>query len=180
MSSSTRIMSRRYGSVSNGMSERGGLILRKDKLDLESGAVLCLEVTINGEQRVLAGVATAETISASVTVHPGFNQAWITVDGEVAPEGQPNADAHWLTGSAALGDVVQIRLVESNAPTAPRLGRIDLSVKARDDIPFVCAFCGKEPKDVQGMLASRKAMICRGCLRELQAIASEQDPEVEG
>ena len=58
MSSSTRIMSRRYGSVSNGMSERGGLILRKDKLDLESGAVLCLEVTINGEQRVLAGVAT--------------------------------------------------------------------------------------------------------------------------
>jgi hypothetical protein len=138
--------------------------------------VLCLEVTINGGQRVLAGVAMAETLSASVTVHPGFNQAWIKVDGEIAPEGQPNADAHWLTSSAALGDVVQIRLVESNDPTTPRLGRVDLESTPvpADAIPFVCAFCGKEPKDVEGMLASRKAMICHGCLREFHEIASQE------
>jgi len=76
--------------------------------------MLCLEVTINGEQRVCAGVAIAQTLNASVTAHPGFNQAWIHVDGEIAPEGQPNADAHWLTSSAAIGDVVQIRLIESD------------------------------------------------------------------
>jgi hypothetical protein len=139
------------------------------------GAVLCLEVTINGEQRVLAGVAMAETLSASVTAHPGFNQAWIKVDGEIAPEGQPNADAHWLTSSASVGDIVQIRLIESDSPTTPSLGRIDLEAKPAptDGIPFVCGFCGKEPKDVEGMLAGRKAMICRGCLRELHAIDCE-------
>ena len=144
--------------------------------------MLCLEVTINGEQRVLAGVAMAETLNASVTVHPGFNQAWIKVDGEIAPDGQPNADAHWLTSSAAVGDVVQIRLIESDDPTTPTLGRIDLEVAPvpTDAIPFVCAFCGKEPKDVEGMLASRKAMICRGCLRELHAIASDDEAAVEG
>lgn len=139
--------------------------------------MLCLEVTINGEQRVLAGVATAETVSASVSVHPGFDQAWIKVDGEIAPEGQPKADATWLTSSAAVGDVVQIRLVESNDPTTPSLGRVDLGVMPvpTDAIPFVCAFCGKEPKDVEGMLASRKAMICHGCLREFHAIATDED-----
>ena len=137
--------------------------------------MLCLEVTINGQQRVLAGVAMAETVSASVSVHPGFSQSWIQVEGEIAPSGQPNADAHWLSSSAALGDVVQIRLVESDAPTTPSLSRIDLTVAHTDEIPFVCAFCGKEPKDVERMLASRKAMICRGCLQELQAIASNDD-----
>ena len=144
--------------------------------------MLCLEVTINGEQRVLAGVAMAETLSASVTVHPGFDQAWIKVDGEISPEGQPNADAHWLSSSAALGDVVQIRLVESNDPTAPSLGRVDLAITPvpTDAIPFVCAFCGREPKDVDRMLASRKAMICRGCVREFYAIASDDDAAVEG
>jgi hypothetical protein len=139
--------------------------------------MLCLEVIINGEQRVVAGAAMAEAVSASVTFHPGFNQAWIKVDGEIAPEGQPNADAHWLTSSAAVGDVVQIRLIESDDPTTPTLGRIDLEAipAPTDGIPFVCAFCGKEPKDVEGMLASRKAMICRGCLRELHAIAGDDD-----
>jgi hypothetical protein len=139
--------------------------------------VLCLEVTINGAQRVLAGDAMAETLSAAVTVHPGFDRAWIKVDGEIAPEGQPNADAHWLASSAGLGDVVQIRLVESNEPTAPSVGRIDLATAPvpTDAIPFVCAFCGKEPQDTEQMLASRKAMICRGCLRELHAIASSED-----
>jgi hypothetical protein len=142
----------------------------------EGGGVLCLEVTINGERRVMAGVATAETLSASVSVHPGFDQAWIKVDGEIAPEGQPKADAHWLTSGAALGDVVQIRLVESNDPTTPSLGRVDLGVTPAptDAIPFVCAFCGREPKDVEGMLASRKAMICHGCLWEFHAIATDE------
>jgi hypothetical protein len=142
--------------------------------------VLCLEVTINGEQRVLAGAAMAQSVSASVSVHPGFDQAWIKVDGEIAPDGQPNIDAHWLTSSAAMGDVVQIRLVESGTPTDPSLSRIDLTAAHTDGIPFVCAFCGKEPKDVERMLASRKAMICRGCLRELHAIASEDDAAGEG
>jgi hypothetical protein len=141
------------------------------------GAVLCIEVTINGEQRVLAGVALAQTLNASVTVHPGFNQAWIKVDGEIAPEGQPNADAHWLTSSASVGDVVQIRLIESDEPTTPSLGRTDLEAKPAptDGIPFVCGFCGKEPKDVDGMLAGRNAMICHGCLRELHSIADDED-----
>jgi hypothetical protein len=44
----------------------------------------------------------------------------------------------------------------------------------------VSASCGKEPKDVERMLASRKAMICRGCLRELHAIATEDDAAGEG
>jgi len=117
----------------------------------------------------------AQTLNASVTAHPGFNQAWIHVDGEIAPEGQPNADAHWLMSSAAIGDVVQIRLIESDNPTKPGLGRSDLEAKPApsDGIPFVCGFCGKEPKDVEGMMAGRKAMICRGCLRELHAIDCE-------
>jgi hypothetical protein len=137
--------------------------------------MLCLEVSINGEQRVCAGVEMAQTLNVSVTAHPGFNQAWINVDGEIAGEEQPNADAHWLTSSAAVGDVVQIRLIESDSPTKPRLGRIDLEATPvpTDGIPFVCGFCGKEPKDVEGMIAGRKAMICRGCLRDLHAIDCE-------
>jgi hypothetical protein len=137
--------------------------------------MLCLEVSINGERRVCAGVEMAQTLNVSVTAHPGFNQAWINVNGEIVPEGQPAADAHWLTSSAGVGDIVQIRLIESDDPTKPSLGRSDLegALAPTDGIPFVCGFCGKEPKDVESMMSGRKAMICRGCLRELHAIDSE-------
>ena len=139
--------------------------------------MLCLEVMINGEQRVLAGAAMAETLSASVTAHPGFDQGWIAVEGVIAPEEQPTAGAHWLSSTIAVGDVLQIRLVESNDPTPPRVGRVDLdtSPAPTDAIPFLCAFCGKEPKNVEGMLSSRNAMICHGCVRECYAIVVEQD-----
>jgi hypothetical protein len=115
----------------------------------------------------------------SVTAHPGFNQAWIHVSGEFVPEGQPTADAHWLTSSAAIGDVVQIRLIESDKPTIPSIGRSDLEATPvpTDGIPFVCGFCGKEPKDVESTLSGRKAMICRGCLRELHVIDCEDANE---
>jgi hypothetical protein len=143
--------------------------------------MLCLEVVINGEQRVCAGVEMAQTLNVSVTAHPGFNQAWVHVNGEIVPEGQPTADAHWLTSSAAIGDIVQIRLIESANPTKPSIGRSNSQATPvpTDGIPFVCGFCGKEPKDVESMLSGRKAMICRECLRDLHAIDCEEDAKDE-
>jgi ATP-dependent protease Clp ATPase subunit len=40
---------------------------------------------------------------------------------------------------------------------------------------FVCAFCGKDPQQTEGMVASRKAMICRDCICYLYEMISEDD-----
>ena len=138
--------------------------------------MICLEVIVNGERRTIAGVAAAETISAELCTYPELSQSWLQVHGEIAPENQPNADASWLTAQLSVGDRVEIRVIENDSPTAPSLSRTEPILPASDAIPFVCAFCGKDNTQTEGMMASRKAMICRDCVRYLYEIISEDQP----
>ena len=135
--------------------------------------MICLEVIINGEPRVVAGTAAAETVTAELCTYPELQQTWLRVTGDVVPEGQPPADADWLTAQLLVGDRVQIRVIESDRPSAPKLSRTEPTAPASDEIPFACAFCGKDSKDTPGMVASRKAMICRDCIGYLYEMTSE-------
>jgi ClpX C4-type zinc finger len=134
--------------------------------------VICLEVNVNGQRRVLAGGRAAEVINATVSLYAGLNEGWLEVAGSVAPEDQPTADASWLAAALSAGDVVEVRLVDSEEPAAPNLSRTDPTARATDAIPQVCAFCDKTPDQVAGMLASRKAMICPECIGYLHDIIS--------
>jgi len=134
--------------------------------------VICLEVIVNGEPRVVAGTAAAETVTAKLCTYPELQQTWLRVTGDVVPEGQPPADADWLSAQLLVGDQVQIRVIDSDSPTAPKLSRIEPTATATDEIPFACAFCG-DSQDKPGMVASRKAMICRDCIGYLYEMTSE-------
>jgi len=129
--------------------------------------VICLEVNVNGQRRVLAGGRTADVINATVSLYAGLKEGWLEVAGSIAPEDQPVADARWLAAALSAGDVVE--------PTAPDLSRTDPTARATDGIPQVCAFCDKTPDQVTGMLASRKAMICPECIGYLHDIISAGD-----
>jgi hypothetical protein len=136
--------------------------------------VICLEVMVNGETRFIAGASTAQTLTAELCTYPELQQqAWLHVSAEVAPDDQPPADADWPTTQLSVGDQVQIRVIESDSPTPPNVRRIEPTAPATDDIPFVCAFCGKTHLETQGMVASRKAMICRDCIGYLYEMTNE-------
>jgi len=110
-----------------------------------------------------------------VSLYAGLKEGWLEVAGSIAPEDQPVADARWLAAALSAGDVVEVRLVDSEEPTAPDLSRTDPTARATDGIPQVCAFCDKTPDQVTGMLASRKAMICPECIGYLHDIISAGD-----
>jgi ClpX C4-type zinc finger len=135
-------------------------------------AVICLEVNVNGQRRVVAGIAAAEVINATVSLYPGLNEGWLEVAGSVVPDNQPLADASWLAAALSAGDVVEVRLVESEQPAAPNVSRTDPTARASDSIPLVCAFCEKTHEEVAGMVASRKAAICPECIGYLHDIIS--------
>jgi hypothetical protein len=137
--------------------------------------VVCIQVSVNGEARVVAGDHAAELINATVSLYPRLQEGWLEVAGSVAWEDQPAADCSWLAAALAAGDVVEVRLVDSEAPVAPRLSRTDPTARATDSIPLVCAFCDKTPEQVAGMVASRKAMICPECIGYLHDIISAED-----
>ena len=139
--------------------------------------MICLEVTINGERRTVAGVASAQTLYAEVCTYPELKDTWLQVDGEITPEDQPPADAHWLSAQLSVGDQVEIRIIESDQPSAPKVTRIEPTASASDAIPFVCAFCGKDHHQTEGMISSRKAMICRDCVCYLYEMITEDDTE---
>jgi hypothetical protein len=123
----------------------------------------------------IAGAPAAESIEASVGLYPGFKEAWLRIVGTISPEGQPPADAHWPGSPLNVGDVVEVRLIDSAEPSPPRLGRVDPNVKGSDEIPFVCAFCSKPAVEVEGMMTGARAMICHGCVRELYGMLDD-DP----
>lgn len=134
--------------------------------------MICLEVNVNGQRRVVAGIDAAEVIHATVSLYPALNEGWLEVAGSLAPEQQPIADASWLAAALSAGDVVEVRLVDSDQPAAPNLTRSDPSARATDRIPLVCAFCDKTHEQVAGMVASRKAVICPECIGYLHDIIS--------
>jgi hypothetical protein len=139
--------------------------------------VICLEVNVNGQRRVVAGVAAAEVINATVSLYPRLKEGWLEVAGSVVPEDQPLADASWLAAALSAGDVVEVRLVDSEEAAAPNVSRTDPMARATDSIPLVCAFCDKTHDQVSGMVASRKAVICPECIGYLHDIITAHDAE---
>jgi hypothetical protein len=137
--------------------------------------VICLEISVNGQRRVLAGAAAAEVINATVSLYPGLAEGWLEIAGSVIVDQQPVADARWLAAALAAGDVVEVRLVESEQAADPALSRTDPTARASDQIPLVCAFCDKTQAEVPGMVASRKALICPQCVAYLHDIISADD-----
>ena len=137
--------------------------------------MICIEVIVNGQRRTIAGANAAESIETSVLTYPGLQQSWLHVNGEVVSGDQPTADAEWLTMQLTVGDKVEVQIIETDSPVAPTLSRTDPTLPASDEIPFVCAFCGKDSVQTEGMVASRKAMICRDCIRYLHEMITEDD-----
>jgi hypothetical protein len=134
--------------------------------------VICLEVNVNGQRRVVAGTAAADVINATVSLYPGLNEGWLEVAGSVVPDDQPVADASWLAAALSAGDLVEIRLVDSDEAAEPNVSRTDPTARTSDSIPLVCAFCDKSHDEVAGMVASRKAVICPECIGYLHDIIS--------
>jgi hypothetical protein len=139
--------------------------------------LISLEVIVNGQRRTIAGVTDAELVNASVSLYPNVQDGWLEISGTVVPEGQPPADASWLSAALAIGDTVQLRLVDSQEATAPSLTRADPTARATDTVPFVCAFCDKTPLQVVGMVTSRKAMICPECVGYLHEMMHSSTDE---
>jgi hypothetical protein len=137
--------------------------------------MICIEVIVNGQRQTIAGASDAETIETSVLTYPGLQQSWLRVNGEVVSGDQPNADAEWLTMQLAVGDKVEVQIIDAINPVAPNLNRTNPTLPASDEVPFVCAFCGKDSQQTEGMVASRKAMICRDCICYLYEMISEDD-----
>lgn len=137
--------------------------------------MICIEVIVNGERRTIAGAGAADIIETSVLTYPGLQQAWLRVNGEVVSGDQPAAEAEWLTMQLSVGDKVEVQIIEASDPVAPNLSRIDPTLPASDEIPFVCAFCGKDAQQTEGMVASHKAMICRDCICYLYEMIGEDD-----
>lgn len=136
--------------------------------------MLCLEVSLNGQRLAVAGIADAESLTASVNVLPGFNECRVEVVGNVDPEGQPPLEAQWLSVPVELGGRVEVRFFESDTPTRAKLHRFDPTVQASDGVPLVCAFCGKDQDAVQGaMIAGRNAVVCHECVRFLGELVTE-------
>jgi len=137
--------------------------------------MICLEIIVNGQRRVVAGDAAAEVINATVSLYPDLKEGWLEIAGSVVNEQQPVADALWLAAALSAGDVVEVRLVESEQAQAASVSRTDPTVRATDRIPLVCAFCDKTHEEVTGMVASRKAVICPECIAYLHDIISADD-----
>jgi hypothetical protein len=134
--------------------------------------VICLQVNVNGERRLIAGVEAADVINATVSLYPGLKEGWLEVAGLVNATDQPSADARWLGAALAAGDVVEVRMVESGEAAAPTVSHTDPTAPASASIPLVCAFCNRSPQEIEGMLTSRRAAICPECVAYLHDIIS--------
>ena len=123
--------------------------------------MLCLEVTVNGERYCLAGADDVGLIDAYVASRffprlfgSGFDLHVRGVRVGKAP--LESALAYWGKGARHLnvGDVVTIRLLESNTPDVPTY--VQLSSSAREDgggaEPELFGYSTRIPDGIGGLL----------------------------
>ena len=84
--------------------------------------MLCVNVAVNGAKQVIAGDPLAESIEATVGVYPGLKECWLRIVGTILPDAQPPADAQWAGLTLKVGDVVEIRIIDSASAAAPNVG----------------------------------------------------------
>lgn len=96
--------------------------------------MICFRVTLNGDRLVTAGIPGHSVLAANVTwVHRMPNPNRTTPDKELtlhvggldsdgAPKGRVHLD--WVNRALSSGDVVELRVLESNSPDAPATRRV--------------------------------------------------------
>jgi ClpX C4-type zinc finger len=136
--------------------------------------MICLNVEVNGEARLIAGSASAESVLANIGIYPDINESWLRVTGDVYPLDEPVADACWLVRPLKVGDTVTVQVLESDSPAAPVLSRTDPSAAATDALPLLCAFCSKSHEQCRKLMASSKAVICDECVRMLHQVLVDE------
>jgi hypothetical protein len=76
---------------------------------------LCFEVKVNEERPVLAGLADAKVVTAILS--------YVTADQDltlaVGAMGSDSVHVDWVQRELKPGDVLTVRIVESDAPTQP-------------------------------------------------------------
>lgn len=105
---------------------------------------MCLEVTFNGARLTMAGDSKADEISVAMTLYPTLSEGWLDVAGGGVPGQQPAAAARRGSAAVKLDDVLQLRLVEGEQPSAVTLLRTQPDAEVTDAIALVCAFCEKK------------------------------------
>ena len=108
----------------------GGLFTKSDNRGEGYTLALCFEVSVNDDAPVLAGLAEVRVLTAALT----FVRERAEVDLQVGGMLERSDHVDWMTRELKRGDVVTIRIVESEQPSQPiARHRTEPSVDAVDE-----------------------------------------------
>jgi hypothetical protein len=92
--------------------------------------MICFEVQINDEPTLIAGDNEISVLSAILTHVPRRSELELTVGGLISKSDLDNEHLRWHDRRLRVGDVVQLRIVESERASAP-------TQRTRDDPELV-------------------------------------------
>jgi len=127
----------------------------------------CIEFTLNGVRRAIAGGEHVHSIDSRLYFFPPTGKGSFTVAGYVTSAASLRDRIYWTDGDLKVGDELHVRVIDSDAAdpaaSSPEFGE-SLTPRGSQQI---CLFCGKSNNEpIFFMTAKNGAAICGGCIAQ--------------
>ncbi len=135
--------------------------------------MLCIEVTVNGERKYVAGHAQIESMRASLHITEEHPRLFI-VNAYLKPGESFTEDAFWPCIEPKINDEIKIRIIECDSPDKPeRLVTRGTKQFPNGEKTLYCSICGKSQEEASKLVASKDVNVCNECVDLLVEIINK-------
>lgn len=137
--------------------------------------MLCLEILVNGERKYVAGHEQMEKMRASLYLTEAGGPRLFVVDADFKKTETLAENVFWPVLEPKIGDEVQIRIVQSNAPNKPdRVVSRGKKENENGEQILYCSICGKNHKEAKKLVTSKEVNVCDECFQLLGEIFNNE------
>lgn len=139
--------------------------------------MLCFEVQLNGEKKILAGYKGVSELGLSVETQE--DEAFLEVNAGIWKTDSPADYLFWDGVDFKIGDEITIKLLDSNKPDPPTLISQDPAneEEPRNQRQMLCSSCKKSFRDVDKIIKMPGVILCNECIDLIKDFMSDSPNE---
>jgi len=124
----------------------------------------CVEFTLNGVRVAVAGGAGTRSIENRIYFFPPSGRGSFSVAGYADPNPSLSQRIFWAGGDLRLGDVLRVRVVESEEADSGEIQTQWGESFSPDGSNQTCLFCGKAKDEAAFFMVAKAGAICGECI----------------
>lgn len=139
----------------------------------------CFEVTVNNQDPVVVGDASAALVQGSLFLATK-GKGGVVFSSYVESEPNKAENREWIGAVLDVGDEIRIRLVDSEFPDPPQSSSLHGEAVEPSSHLLACSMCRRKRNQVKRLLAAGNVSICDECVARCVESLGQNPPGESG